>query len=181
MTELKEIIEKEKQRDTVQLARMIYFYKEGGFMRAYDWSAWLWCKYIKDFTPTHRKAKQIDSTVIQIGCPVASVSKHLPDDATCVFNDDGSAVVTLPESVIPADADTKAMAEESDKWKQSFPVAEPSKKKTDGDFLSDTLAAHPSTITGIMQQLLAFPVEKKSMLECVSFLCDVKTQLAKII
>ena len=44
MTELKEIIEKEKQRDTVQLARMIYFYKEGGFMRAYDWSAWLFVK-----------------------------------------------------------------------------------------------------------------------------------------
>ncbi len=47
MTDLKEAIEKEKKRDTAAQARIMYFYKEGTFLRAYEWSAWLWCKYIK--------------------------------------------------------------------------------------------------------------------------------------
>lgn len=123
MTDLKKAIEKEKKRDTVELARMIYFYKEGSFMRAYNWSAWLWCKHIKEFKPIHSKTKQVDEPVIQIGCPVASVSKHLPDDAICIFNEDGSAVVTLSETMIPSDSDLAAMAEEAENWKQSFPIS----------------------------------------------------------
>ena len=35
MSELKDLIEKEKQRDTVQKARVMYFYKEGTSKRLF--------------------------------------------------------------------------------------------------------------------------------------------------
>ncbi len=181
MSELKELIEKERQRDTVQKARVMYFYKEGSFMRAYEWSAWLWCKYVKDFSPTHRKAKQVDGTIIHIGCPVTSLSKHLPEGASNVFNEDGSASISLPETLIPDDTDLAAMASEAEQWKQSFPVAEPAKKKPDTEGVSDAFPPQSATITGLMQQILAFPVEKKSPMECAEFLSDLKIQLAKLI
>jgi hypothetical protein len=58
-------------------------YPEGSFMRAFDYSAWLWCKYIKDFKAIRRKIKDSDETVVQIGCPLSSLSK-IADSYSCI-------------------------------------------------------------------------------------------------
>lgn len=182
MSELKEIIEKEKQRNTIQQSRVMYFYKEGTFMRAYEFSAWLWCKYVKEFKPTRRKAKHLDDPIIHIGCPVSSLSNHLPDGAVATSDEESAEIeITLPSTIVPDDADIAAMMADFEQWKESCPLTETTKKKNGSETLENALTSQPSTITGIMQQILAFPVEQKSMLDCVAFLSDLKIQLAKLI
>ncbi len=49
MAKLKEILDAESQRSTVEQCRMIRQYAEGTFYRASEWSAWLCVRYIQDF------------------------------------------------------------------------------------------------------------------------------------
>jgi hypothetical protein len=184
MTDYNKVIENEKRRITPEEIRTIYLYPEGNFMRAFDWSAWLWCKHIKEFKVIRRKVKDTDETLAQIGCPLSSFASHIPDGATQAQYDDGSVVITLPDAMLPDDTDLAAMSAAIDEWKQAIPLAETLRKKTDTDGGSEPrrfAGRQPATLTGIMQQILAFPVEKKSMIDCVSFLCDIRAQLAKIV
>jgi len=41
MSQLKEILQKEKERDSVEQCMVIHLFREGTFYRAYEWSAWL--------------------------------------------------------------------------------------------------------------------------------------------
>ena len=41
MSQLKEILEKERERSTMEQCSVIHLFREGTFYRAYEWSAWL--------------------------------------------------------------------------------------------------------------------------------------------
>jgi len=41
MSQLSEILETERRRDTAEQQRIVYLFQEGTFYRAYEWSAWL--------------------------------------------------------------------------------------------------------------------------------------------
>ncbi len=41
MSQLKEILEKEKERGTLEQCTQVHLFREGTFYRAYEWSAWL--------------------------------------------------------------------------------------------------------------------------------------------
>lgn len=179
MTDFNLVLENEKKRSDVKEVRKIYMYPEGSFMRAFDYSAWLWCKYITEFKAIRRKIKDSNETVVQIGCPLSSLSKHLPEEAVMEQNPDGSVVITLSENMIPDNADLAEMSSVAGEWMQSCQqVAENSSKQK--KIPTECFERQPLTITGIMQQILAFPIENKSMAECVSFLSGIKIQLAKL-
>lgn len=182
MSQLQEIIETEKQRADAEQARTLFLYMEGSFYRAYEWSAWLWCKKIKDFTPTHRKVKSLEQTIIHIGCPVSSFLKHVPEGATHTIGTDGTVALQLPELMFPEGIDAAIMEQEFLEWKQAVPVVESKKNpKTQEQQIPSVESPQPTTLTAIAQRILAFPIEKKSMIECVSFLSDIKTQLAGLV
>lgn len=44
MPQLKEILEKESQRDSLEQCAIIHLFKEGTFYRAYEWSA---CRFFQ--------------------------------------------------------------------------------------------------------------------------------------
>ena len=49
MSVTKELIEQERQQVQSGQLRDVHLHKEGTFLRAYDWSAWLCCRYLHDF------------------------------------------------------------------------------------------------------------------------------------
>jgi len=53
----------------------LHLWKEGTFMRAYDWSAWLACRYLHDFKANKRQFKDIGDAVAYIGFPETSLGK----------------------------------------------------------------------------------------------------------
>ena len=183
MIDYAKAIEQENNRATAELRRTVYLYPDGTFKRAIEWSAWLWCKYIKEFKAQRRTIKNPDATIVQIGCPVASLTKYLPEGTDYVENQDGTVEITLPDTLASEieaiDNPTIAFEE----WKQSCPFVDGgSKKKRVSDAVSAFYnESQPTTITSVMRQILAFPIERKSLVECADFLSVIKSQLAQII
>ena len=54
MSQLKEILEKEKERGSLEQCAVIHLFREGTFYRAYEWSAWLCVSYFTELRITHR-------------------------------------------------------------------------------------------------------------------------------
>lgn len=52
MAKLSEILTAEKQRQDAAARLVIHLYQEGSFLRAYEWSAWLCCRYLNSFKVT---------------------------------------------------------------------------------------------------------------------------------
>lgn len=57
MSQLKEILEKEKERGSLEQCAVIHLFREGTFYRAYEWSAWLCLRYFTELKVTHRMLK----------------------------------------------------------------------------------------------------------------------------
>ena len=49
MAAITEILEFEANRDGQEMQRFIHLFQEGSFYRAYEWSAWLMCRYLHEF------------------------------------------------------------------------------------------------------------------------------------
>lgn len=81
MSVTKELIENERQHVQAGQTRDVHLHKEGTFLRAYDWSAWLCCRYLHDFKVNKRQFKGIDEPVTYIGFPETSLQKWTPEDA----------------------------------------------------------------------------------------------------
>lgn len=45
MAKLSDILGAEQQRSGTEFKRVIHLYQEGTFLRAYEWSAWLCCRF----------------------------------------------------------------------------------------------------------------------------------------
>ena len=54
MSVTKELIKKEKDLVQAGQVRDLHLHREGTFLRAYDWSAWLCCHYLHDFKVNKR-------------------------------------------------------------------------------------------------------------------------------
>jgi hypothetical protein len=197
MAQLKDIVEIEKQRDDLAKCRTAWLYRDGSFLRAYEWSAWLFVKYINDFKVSNRQVKSLGQVLAMIGFPPASMEKFTPEGAHVSPQQDGSVMIELPSSLIPDDVDIHILAAEYDEWKNSLPIVESkiAKKERDAPSGDDSTVgtwraaslhqcqsqSRPATLTGIMQQILAYPLEQKSPVDNIVFLSDIKRQLSSLI
>ena len=66
MSVSKELIEQERQLVQKGQTRDVHLHREGSFLRGYDWSAWLCCRYRHDFKVNKRVFKGIDKAVAYI-------------------------------------------------------------------------------------------------------------------
>lgn len=163
--------------------RTIYLFPEGTFYRAYEWSAWLCCRYMNQFKATRREQKSEltdDATVVFIGFPITSLAKYLPEEAQAVTNEDKSVVITLPQSTYPEAEDIGSLEEDFRHWKSSVPMAQPP-KKTVRDDLKSSVEMQPHRLSEVMLRVLAFPVEQKTPMECMGFITEIKQQLASLL
>lgn len=185
MSITKELIEQERQFVQTGKLREVHLHKEGTFLRAYDWSAWLCCHYLHDFKVNKRQFKGIDEPVAYIGFPETSLQKWTPEGSEQRAEGDKHLVLTLPEVMVTDDLDVLSAA--YSEWKEGIPLTEsqPGLRKRgggkDADSDVDDFFASPATLTGIMQRILAFPIESRSPLESMTFLADVKRQLAALV
>lgn len=177
MAKLNDIMDVEKQRLDEASRRLIHFYQEGSFLRAYEWSAWLCCRYLNDFKATRRVLKSTDDTMVFIGFPITSLEKYSSDGREVINVDEKAVDMILSDEI----AKGELAEQDFEHWKQSVPLTESSRKERQNALQPVQGAGQGMSLTGIMQRVLAFPIESKSPLECMVFLADVKSQLATII
>ena len=180
MAKLKDILDAESKRSTVDECRLIRLYAEGTFYRAYEWSAWLCVRYVQDFKPTKRKFKNEDAPVVFVGFPVTSLAKYSPDGVEMSVAEDKSVSLLLPEGVFHGTADVAQLTADYENWKSCVPLTESSKKDAPTDGI-DGGGRRPGRLTDIMHSILAYPIEQKSPLESMQFLADIKKCIADIL
>lgn len=180
MAKIKDILEIEVQRSTLEQCRQINLFQEGTFYRAYEWSAWLCVRYVQEFKTTKRKFKNDDTTMVFVGFPVTSMSKYTPDGAEMNVGEDKSVQIELPEGVFNGITDVQQLHNDFENWKNSVPLVESSKKDIEMDNVLGNIQ-HPVRLTDIMHKILAYPIEQKSPMECMSFLAEIKKRIAEII
>lgn len=185
MSVTKELIEQERLEVQAGRYNELHLHREGTFLRAYDWSAWLGCSYLHDFKASKRLFKGIDEPVAYIGFPETSLHKWLPEGAEQRVEDEKHLVIILPQAMFTDMPE--AMTEAYFQWKESVPLTEhqPGQRKRGGGekdgLFGDGAGEGNVTLTSIMQRVLAFPVESKSPIESMLFLADIKQRLASLI
>lgn len=177
----KEIIAQEQDRREGGVASELHLWREGTFLRAYDWSAWLACRYLHDFKVNKRQFKDIDAPVAYIGFPEASITKWLPEGAEQVVAGEKHLLLRLPEAMLTDRPEELQLAYAD--WLESIPLSEQgsAQKRKERTHEDGSPAAPPLSMTAVMQRILAWPIESKSPMESMAFLAGVKQQLAQII
>ena len=185
MSSTKEIVELEAQELRDGLRDIIHLHRKGSFLRAYEWSAFLACRYLHEFKVNKRVFKGIEQPVAFIGFPETSVNKWMPEGADQTTVDEKHLAVRLP-SVMLAEESVEALDDAFTEWKDAVPLSESQtkvekKSKAQSDAMKVDGIVENVTLTSVMQRILAYPIESKSPLESMSFLADVKRLLAGMI
>lgn len=173
----------ENKRSEPDSWRTIFLHKDGKFYRAYQASAWLYSRAINEYKVTHRRFKSVDESVLFVGFPVESLMKWIPEEVQVDFTDEQLLRLVLPEERLAelcAEAESPKVAYEA--WKGQHPITKEAQPPVeDGGRrehkMSESRRAHPSMF-GLMQQILSFPIESKSPIECMLFLADVRKSIA---
>ena len=179
MSQIKEILQKETERDTQDQCSVIHLFREGTFYRAYEWSAWLCQNHFPELKVTHRLLKGGDDIVF-VGFPLTSLDRYTPRGAEVAPTGENSIDIVLPADVFPTSSESETSAVDFANWKQSQPLTEASKKKVEEERMVAARNAHPR-LTDVMLKILAFPIEQRSPMECMTFLGDVKRLISEII
>ncbi len=184
MSSIKEIIEVESKELSDGHRNILHLHREGSFYRAYEWSAFLACRYLHEFKANKRVFKGLEQPVAFIGFPETSISKWIPEGAEQTAIEDKHLAIRLPEVFFAGDT-AEVLDAAFAEWKEAIPLSETQAK---GDKKSRNQSDNGIgnteggvTLTSVMQRILAYPIESKSPLESMAFLADVKRQLAAMI
>lgn len=181
MSVIKDVAKEEAVRLSSGIRNELHLYQEGSFLRAYNWSAWLACRFLNEFKVNKRQFKDVGDAVAFIGFPEKSLDKWLPEGVEQTAVAEKHLVLRLPDVLLGNDPDS--LMNDYNTWMESIPLTatkEASKKNTSGVERAKS-SAGAETLTAIMQQILAWPVENRSPLESMTFLADVKVRLAALI
>lgn len=178
MAQIKDILKIESER-TEENRLLIHLFQEGSFYRAYEWSAWLCHRFVSQFKVTHKKLKSIEPSVLFVGFPVTSLDKYF---ASMPMGDAGEKEkdVLLPVDTLPEGMSLDIMHTDFETWKASIPLSEPNTQSKEYS-LSRENRAGTADMRRIMHEILAFPVEQKTPIECMLFVAETKRKLALLL
>lgn len=186
MAKISEILEIEKQRTEPATWNVIHLFKEGGFYRAYNWSAWLIVTFgyndevrsqtqdRKPLTVSRKKVKSGDGDFAFVGFPLKSLEKFLPYRNS--FSPVSDTQIDVSVELPPGDDELsfESMQDAFEKWKQTVPISEEKQRR------EEDARASPRSITAVMAQVLAYPLEQKTPMENTAFISTLKQQLAAL-
>lgn len=179
MAKLTDILDVEKRRTTPESHRKLYLWADGTFFRAYEWSAWLCVRYIKQFKVTKRMVKSVGADMLFVGFPQTSLDKFLPQNTERIDNDDKSVTLTLPPDLVCAD-EGSTLENDFQNWRTAVPLVEGKNTDSQGAASVPSLSS-PMSMTGIFKEVLNFPIEQKSPIDSMLFLADVKRRLSSLL
>ncbi len=179
MAKLSEIIDVERQRTTPETMRQIRLWPDGNFYRAYEWSAWLCVRYIRQFKVTKRFVKNINADMVFIGFPKTSFDKFQLEGAQIDDLGETGLLMTLPDGLVHPDSEDTTLETEFNDWKTTIPLATKEEIPKEKTVYADN--GKPVTLTGIMRRLMEYQVENHSPIDCMLFLTDVKQQLSALL
>lgn len=182
MAKIGDILDLEKKRTNADEMRSIYLWPDGTFYRAYEWSAWLCVRYIRQFKVTRRMFKALKTDMLFIGFPQTSLDKFKPETAVVNELPSKCVVLMLPDVMVAPDSGSTLEADFQN-WRTTIPLTEGKETKLSAEQQSLPARANSGSVsmTGIMKQILEFPVESHSPIDCMLFLVDVKKHISSLL
>lgn len=164
---VKEILERENAVSRDRKTAILI--EEGGWLHAYEWSAYLLYHLIDNETdrlnPSRRACNLSKDGIIMVGFKMGSVEKYLGNKSNMIDSE-------KPVSLIPLDVndvdETEADKLLSD-WKSKFELVSPSRKKQETSKASGTFSE-----SDIISAILNFNIERATLIEDVNFLSELK-------
>lgn len=159
MSTIQEIIQEENAN-----TRNIILHKEGIFYKAYQQSAFAWVKYICNYEVKCKYVKSVGRNILSIGFPVRSLETKL-EGRTFETLDSQKIVVKLQEH----ETIEKHIYEQ---WSNEF---------SDSGIVADTPIQYAKSDRNedLLSEILAFPIETSSPIECMMFLSELKRKYNK--
>jgi hypothetical protein len=137
----------------------IHLYKEGSFWKAYERSAYLFVKHLKNYQTKRRYYKNINQEIISIGFPDVALSGIIKD-LKVTLQSDRLITLELKEEIVSSDFL---------EWKAQTPLLPSLKsKKKKGMDPEDT---HFLTV------IRSFSVANKTPMECMQFISELQNKL----
>ena len=120
MAKISEILEIEKDRSETKTWNVVHLFKDGGFYRAYEWSAWLIVAFAYDdvrkdnvdrkpLNVTRKKIKNGDGDFVFVGFPMKSLEKFMPNNKGFIPISDTQVNVKLKLSTDDTDLSYEEM------------------------------------------------------------------------
>ena len=177
-----DILEKENNRKEDSLDT-IYLFREGTFYRAYNWSAWLIRNISCANPPTNgltpwepirvfrKVSKSSNKNYAFVGFPLASLDKFIPKREKFDDIDDIQINIQLkiPEAIKLFEEYSKI-----EDWIMSVPLTNSDNKKSKKEKTGN------KNLDRIIDEILSFPVENKTLLDSVRFLSQIRDDLSQL-
>lgn len=179
-----EIISAE-QRDSANLYEL-HLYADGDWWRAYEWSAYMchnYASHLKEnerLSITHRHLKDTENGIIYVGLKLTSFDKYLPNvkGTEKLKQIDAKHIVIDVREIFQSEINIENYSEIFTSWKNNVPYKDEQSKQA---MTNKTVATDTATLKSVMQQILAYPLERKTMVENTMFISLLKEELVKIL
>jgi len=202
MSKLSEILKVENapREDPLQ-KRTVRLVKMGAFLRAYDWSAWLLKRYGSTLNVGLDRGD--GSSHIFVGFPVSSADKFVPEGCESKKDEDGVESQWIFDSTkFPPEESYDLLDQEYARWhsevlseleseqlekrrkkeaKRQGVTAEGQLSHEDDTLYIEGESASPIHLTDIAREILRFPLESRSPLECVRFIRHIQSELLELL
>ena len=191
MAKIGDILDIEKDRTDNNKWNIIHLFKEGGFYRAYEWSAWL----IKTITCTEEfqqnrgdskilsvsRYKTKNNDYVMLGFPLESINKFIPESVE--IKEEGENCLSIRIEV-PGDKTFEDLNKEFKSWRESLSIAE--KKVSSIKEISNSkrslsfLESPEEKLNYFKTKILSFPTETSNLVEILTFVIELKQEMAKL-
>lgn len=200
----KEIFEAEKRR-TIQDLYEIRFYKEGLWWKSFEWSVYLYEKFmsqsdilkdkkllnnLKRYTVQHP-----DGSIVIIGMPIEAFDNFLPDIKRFNIVDENEIIFDLSKHrKIANEIDSYLTLDNYEEflsiWKNGLPFTESSTKKgkKNNNILYQDINTNVNvdinknidSLEIIFEKIINYPLENTTPIENTQFIADIKQKLRNI-
>ena len=181
-----EIINKEKRQSLDDLLK-IHLYLENDWWRAYEWSAYL-CNIFPNnldennkLRPTHKNDNSHENGIILVGLKQSSFAKYFPNVIPSIVGEK-HMVMDVSEQMREFNLTLETYNEKLIEWKKTIPIKQENEKtKQTANQITTSKSQGKSNIMAVMQEVLAYPIENKTLIENTMFISHLKSELIKLI
>lgn len=189
MPAISEIMEFERDHTSeISNFKKVHLVREGSFIRAYEFSAWLLInalspdyENVQKMKVTHKKLKD-GSDFLFVGFPQSSMDKYIPREAQTEVVDDTHFIVFLEEETALQFPSAEEVTKTFEEWKNSFPISEnkPKKDKQENEGNS-SLKDTSLVLSAVIQEIQTYKVMNHNPFEWGQFLTDIQQKLSLIV
>lgn len=143
--------------------RVIRFYREGVFLVAYEQSAYLFHRFVRQYKVIRKTVKEMAADVVSIAFP-RTIVISLFEGRICE-EDNGTFVVALLDDELYTDV-------EYAEWRERVPLTVPTsrvEKPQSSKGVDDNV--------DIIERIREFPLDNRTPIECMVFLSELKRSL----